>query len=481
MDHEKLMLYAFKRFMEVTDDQFLLLDKDGRVAAINENYYRSLLLSSVLPHDKIIGRPIEEIFITSVLPELMRRGEPAQLNQDMFITGPEYSLDCGRKEIAVRTCANVLDDEGNMLGAFAIVTAHPELLRLCESVFDTRQKYQLDKETAGSHAVDLDGQDNIIGSSQEILQAKDKMLRAAQTSSNVMITGESGTGKELFARAIHHYSARSDGPFVALNCSAIPSELFESELFGYEEGAFTGARKGGKMGEFERADGGTLFLDEIADMPFFMQAKLLRVLQEGEIKRLGGGAVKKLNVRIIAATNKDLYKCVRKQTFRSDLYYRLNVLTISVPPLRSRREDIITIATHFLQDLNEKYGTRVFFSSSAMNEMEVYDWPGNVRELKNMVERMYVFHQDSMIRAMVFDEPDSPPPEPVESGSPKISLQDQMDSFERSILTDRLRACQYNIRKTAESLDLNRTTLYHKIKKHGIFIPTAKSGSDPAP
>ena len=306
MDHEKLMLYAFKRFMEVTDDQFLLLDKDGRVAAINENYYRSLLLSSVLPHDKIIGRPIEEIFITSVLPELMRRGEPAQLNRDMFITGPEYSLDCGRKEIAVRTCANVLDDEGNMLGAFAIVTAHPELLRLCESVFDTRQKYQLDKETAGSHAVDLDGQDNIIGSSQEILQAKDKMLRAAQTSSNVMITGESGTGKELFARAIHHYSARSDGPFVALNCSAIPSELFESELFGYEEGAFTGAKKGGRPGLFELAHRGTLFLDEVEGMSLALQIKLLRALQEREVMRVGGNRIIHVDVRLVAAINEAL-------------------------------------------------------------------------------------------------------------------------------------------------------------------------------
>lgn len=480
MENEKLMLYAFKRFMEVTDDQFLLLDKDGRVAAINDNYYRSLLLSSVLSHDQIIGRPIEEIFITSALPELMSRNEPAQLNRDMFITGPEFSLDCGRKEIAVRTCANVLDDEGNMLGAFAIVTAHPELLRLCESVFDTRQKFQLDNEAADSSLARLDESDPILGHSQEILQAKAKMLRAAGSNSNVMITGESGTGKELFAQAIHRHSLRKDGPFVALNCSAIPSELFESELFGYEEGAFTGARKGGKMGEFERADGGTLFLDEIADMPFFMQAKLLRVLQEGEIKRLGGGAVKKINVRIIAATNQDLYKCVRTQTFRSDLYYRLNVLAISVPPLRSRREDIITIATHFLQDLNEKYGTSVFFSSSAMNELEVYDWPGNVRELKNMVERMYVFHQDSMIRTMVFDEPDRTPPEPDKLHQSNISLQNQMDSFERSIIADRLRACQYNIRKTAQSLGLNRTTLYHKIKKHGIFVPTPRSSPDQA-
>ncbi len=229
--------------------------------------------------------------------------------------------------------------------------------------------------------------DDIIGESESIKRVKKNALKAAESTSTILITGESGTGKEMFARAIHFHSKRGDKPFITINCAAIPEELLESELFGYEEGAFTGAKKGGKLGMFERANKGTIFLDEIGDMSIHLQAKLLRVLQEKEIQKVGAKASKKVDVRIISATNKKLPELVENGMFREDLYYRLNVLPIELPSLRERKEDIAPLVKHMVKIYSKKLDKNIIgVSDQLMKMLEEYNWPGNIRELQNVVE-----------------------------------------------------------------------------------------------
>ena len=229
--------------------------------------------------------------------------------------------------------------------------------------------------------------DDIVGDSVEIENAKDFARKVAGSNSTVLIRGESGTGKEMFARAIHNSSSRKNGPFVAINCAAIPEPLLESELFGYEDGAFTGARHGGKMGKCELAIGGTLFLDEVGDIPLFLQSKFLRMLQERCIERVGGNKRIHVDIRIIAATNKNLEEMIENNEFREDLYYRLNVIPVFLPPLRKRKEDIVTVGKHFLRKYTAKLGKDIEdIAPDALAIMRDYDWPGNLRELENAIE-----------------------------------------------------------------------------------------------
>lgn len=229
--------------------------------------------------------------------------------------------------------------------------------------------------------------DDIIGESESIIRVKKNALKAAESSSTILITGESGTGKEMFARAIHFHSSRGDRPFITINCAAIPEELLESELFGYEEGAFTGAKKGGKLGMFERANKGTIFLDEIGDMSIHLQAKLLRVLQEKEIQKVGGKSGVKVDVRIISATNKNLPELVENGMFREDLYYRLNVLPIELPSLKERKEDIPLLVDYMVKVYSKKLDKNISgVSEEVLNMLEEYNWPGNIRELQNVIE-----------------------------------------------------------------------------------------------
>lgn len=245
--------------------------------------------------------------------------------------------------------------------------------------------------------------DNVIGISESLKKSKDDAIIAARSDSNVLICGESGTGKEIFARSIHHNSKRKKKPFIAVNCAAIPENLLESELFGYEDGAFTGAKKGGKPGKFEMANNGTLFLDEIGDLALHLQPKLLRVIEYGEMERVGGTKPIKLNIRIVAATNRNLEKMIKEGEFREDLYYRLNVMSIDIAPLRERIEDILVLIKHFIQVYNKKYDKNIKdISDEAKKAFLLYNWPGNVRELQNAieysmnVEKTDIIHYDSL-------------------------------------------------------------------------------------
>jgi DNA-binding NtrC family response regulator len=312
---------------------------------------------------------------------------------------------------------------------------------------------------------------DIVGESVVMRRTKETLVRAAAIDSVVLIQGETGTGKELFAQALHLLSSRVQGPFVPVNAAAIPDTLLESELFGYAGGAFTGARKEGQKGRFLQAHGGTLFLDEIGDLPLTLQAKLLRVLQEGEIDLVGGGT-RRIDVRVVAATHRNLEQMVAEGTFRSDLYYRLNVVTLYIPPLRVRPEDIAPLAKRFLTELGDRYGRHdLQFSSECLAVMQSYAWPGNVRELRNAVERGFAFAPGSLI--LPSDLPPAvqgnlhPPAAPSLQGPGAHDL-GGLAGYERDAIVRALEETGGNKVQAARLLGISRAGLYVKLKIYGI-------------
>ncbi|HEU4615118.1 MAG TPA: sigma-54 dependent transcriptional regulator, partial [Kofleriaceae bacterium] len=309
----------------------------------------------------------------------------------------------------------------------------------------------------------------MIGKGAAMRGIFDKVAKTAPTTGRVLITGENGTGKELVARAIHDHSRRADGAFIKLNCAAIPSELIESELFGHEKGAFTGATQQ-RRGKFELADGGTLFLDEVGDMNPNAQAKVLRVLQENELERVGGGETIKVDVRVVAATNKDLHAEIAAGRFREDLYYRLAVVPIELPPLRARREDIPTLVEHFLEQVcadNDRRKKKV--ASGAMTLLMQHDWPGNVRELKNVVERLAILTGEAEIITEADVGDALPRVKAVKAdfarGTP---FKDLVAAAEREIIVAALDANEHHVSNTARELQLERSHLYKKMRALGI-------------
>lgn len=310
---------------------------------------------------------------------------------------------------------------------------------------------------------------DIAGQDPALIQQKEQARRAARTLSTILIMGETGTGKEIFAHAIHNASPRRLGPFIKVNCAAVPEALLESELFGYTDGAFTGAKKGGKPGKFELANRGSIFLDEIADMSLSMQAKLLRVLQEREFERVGGVKPIRIDVRIIAATNRDLTALVTQGKFREDLYYRLNVIALRLPPLRERRPDIQMLAKHLLTRLNASLGTEVnAIAPSVLDCFEGYDWPGNIREMENALERAVNFCDHGVI------EMEHLPDHLRNQKSTRLKSAnagdlDQIRSeAERAMILEALHETNWNKTQAAERLHIHRSVLYRKMQKYRI-------------
>jgi DNA-binding NtrC family response regulator len=309
----------------------------------------------------------------------------------------------------------------------------------------------------------------MIGKGAAMRTIFDKVAKTAPTTGRVLITGENGTGKELVARAVHDHSKRADGPFVKLNCAAIPAELIESELFGHEKGAFTGATQQ-RRGKFELADGGTLFLDEVGDMNPSAQAKVLRVLQENELERVGGAETIKVDVRVVAATNKDLQAEIEAGRFREDLYYRLAVVPIELPPLRARREDIPSLVEHFLEQVCADNGRRPKkVAPSAMTLVMQHDWPGNVRELKNVVERLAILTGDAEVITEADVGDALPRVKAVKTGYARgTPFKDLVSAAEREIIMAALDANDHHVSNTARELQLERSHLYKKMRALGI-------------
>ena len=339
------------------------------------------------------------------------------------------------------------------------------------TVFEKTEMMRIAVEMTGTHAHFTFA--SILGSSEKLRAALHVAHISATSTASVMLTGETGTGKELFAQAIHNESERRNGPFVAINCGAIPKELLESELFGYEEGSFTGAQKGGRPGKFELADSGTLFLDEIGDMPFDMQVKLLRVLQSGEIQRVGGIRTIPTNLRIISATNKDLKSAIYEHKFRADLFYRICTLKIIIPPLRERPEDILQLVAHFM-NRHELQQNRQFSPLHPETERALlsFDWPGNIRQLESAVERAVHLSEDGVLLPEHFDIGDVP----LFSSSPPVgknrlnrTLEEIIEEVESQAIADSFASTGGNIRQAAKELGVSRPTFYRKLRKYGMI------------
>ena len=363
------------------------------------------------------------------------------------------------------------------LGAYDYIEKPLSLENVTLRVKHALEQFRLEEENR-SLRTKVQRKFELVGQSPAMQQLRQLIDTAGPTNSRVLVGGENGTGKELVARAIHLQSARADRPFVAVNCAAIPETLIESELFGHEKGSFSGATSM-KRGQFEQADGGTLFLDEIGDMSLSTQAKVLRALQEQQFNRVGGTKLLKVDVRVLAASNKDLMKEIEKGTFREDLYYRLNVVPIVVPPLRERREDIPLLIRHFMKLHAEEQGLRTKeVTPEAMAVFQQYEWPGNIRELRNLIERLMIMVPGNVIdgaQATMTLQVKAPAavaaatPVAQTAASPLFtqpfdSLRDARNAFEKEYIARKLREHHWNISRTAEDLKIERSHLHRKIK-----------------
>jgi TyrR family helix-turn-helix protein len=354
----------------------------------------------------------------------------------------------------------VFNSEGEFIRIVANIRDLTELNALKEELkkyYELTDRYvtELKQLRARELATDL------VSCSPSMKKVVDMAVQASQADATVLISGETGTGKEIVARIIHRSGQRKDNPFISVNCAALPESLLEAELFGYESGAFTGAHSRGKMGLFEAAQGGILFLDEVAELSESMQAKLLRAIQEKRVRRIGGTQEIELDVRLVAATNKDLRQRAEQGEFREDLFYRLNVIHISIPPLRRRREDIPLLAEHFLNTFNRKYGTRKELSRNTTEALLQYHWPGNVRELENIVERLVVFDRSSSPDTELL-------PDRIAAGSTfsaYSSLREIVEKAEREAILQAYEECR-STRKAAERLKISQATLSRKLRKY---------------
>ena len=360
-------------------------------------------------------------------------------------------------------------------GAYDFVPKPPNLQRFLVTVRNALEADKLQREH-GRMKARLERLDTnippLLGESAAMARIKKLIGKAAPSEARVLVTGEAGSGKELIAQWVHHLSDRRDGPFVAVNCAAIPSELIESELFGHEKGSFTGAHKQ-HIGSFEQADGGTLFLDEVGDMAASAQAKVLRVLQESQVRRVGGDKAIPVNVRVVAATNKDLEAAIASGEFRDDLFHRLAVIRVESPPLRDRMEDIDVLATHFCEKLSVRNGMPgKRFTDEALQLMRTFPWRGNVRELHNAVERLIVLSDEDAITAddvELFANPGKAPQDSIAFLAEQHgTISAFRDAAEAAFLRRKLQEFDGNISRMSEAIDLQRSNIYAKLKKYGI-------------
>lgn len=367
----------------------------------------------------------------------------------------------------------VFNENGELIGAVSlerditsIVKLNDNLHTTSEELNELKQKVLYFNETSPFS--------KLVGKSVALRETIQIAKKAAKTNATTLILGESGTGKEICARAIHESSNRKNGPFIPVNCGAIPSALFESELFGYVGGAFTGADKKGKAGKIEMADGGTLFLDEVGELPLELQVKLLRVLQENELYRIGETKGRKINVRFIAATNQNLENLMSNQLFRSDLYYRLNVIQIHMPPLRKRTGDVMELCQQFLLQFASEYQSPIpILAEDAKQVMNEYDWPGNVRELRNVVQRMIILLDQSTIhKADIHHLFQHGPSTTLLKSNVRThgTLPKEKEAIEKQLIEQTLNQMNGNKSATARKLGISRVTLYNKLKKFGIKI-----------
>ncbi len=447
----------FDAILESSFDGIFITDGDANVIMVNRSYE----VVSGLRREQVMGRNMRSLVKEGVVSQsgsllALERREPVTIEQE-FQTGKR----------AIVTSTPTFDERNNVVMVVTNVRDVTELYDLKEQLVkkdELTQRYFSEIEIIRKQII---GEQDLIAVDKTTLHMLHMVNKVAKLDTTVLLLGETGVGKERIATYIYKNSRRSNERFIKVNCGAIPANLMESELFGYERGAFTGANKEGKMGLFEVADNGTIFLDEIGELPLDMQVKLLRVLQEQEVERIGSDKPIKINVRVLAATNRNLEEMLKEKTFREDLYYRLNVFPVVIPPLRERKDDILPLAKSLLEQLNKKYGLKKEFTQSAVVEMLGYHWPGNVRELKNIVERAIIMSNENQITASDLPIRANWLPREVaaETFDQSLNLKSLVEQLELSYI-DRAYERFHNVRAAAESLQMDAATFVRKRKKY---------------
>lgn len=453
-EHFKIDTDIYQRIFDCIQNGIMVTDGQGIVTHLNKPYARFLNLD---PGEQI-GRHCSSVVENTRMHIVARTGK-AEINHIQQLQGMNILV----QRIPIK-------EKGRVIAVFGLVMFSDlkEVTLLAKKIGQLESKVKLYEKELMSLRSTRYSFDSILGKSRVMEKLKKEALKATANEYPVLILGDCGTGKELFAQAIHHSSARNLHPFVKINCAAIPKNLLESELFGYDQGAFTGAKKGGKPGKFELAHRGSIFLDEIGDLPLEMQPKLLRVIEEKEFERIGGTRVIKSDFRLIAATNRDLESMVQTGEFRRDLFYRLNVIPLMIPSLETRKEDIGLLTRELLEKMARETGQPgIGIHEKALDALMNYHWPGNVRELVNVLERTLSNLESNTIHPG--DLPRYIRGKGLEKACPSpCSLRSALGAAEKTAIEIALESCDYNKTSAAGVLGIHRTLLYRKIKKHGI-------------
>ncbi|SES23747.1 sigma-54-dependent Fis family transcriptional regulator [Psychrobacillus sp. OK032] len=442
----------YKKICDELYDGIYIADEKGKTLYVNKSYSRITGLSPDLVIGKYVNDLMEEgLYKNAITPDIIKTKKPINAMAEIR-TGVKVLL----------SGSPILDQDGTLKKVVVINRDMSDLLDM--------QKKLVASQNEIEHLRNLQINNKLIGNSDEIQPIIELVHQVANLDVTVLITGETGVGKEVIGNEIYVTSNRHDKPFIKVNCAAIPANLLEAELFGYEAGSFTGASSKGKIGMFELADKGTLLLDEIGEMPIELQSKLLRIIQEKEVTRVGGTKPIKFDVRILAATNCDLYELVKKGKFREDLYYRLNVFPIHIPPLRDRFSDIELLTKHYLHIYNTKYGKQVLFEREVYEVFKMYKWPGNIRELQNVVERLVITSEKhNKINAEFSRKILNMEPESTETSTSELSLKEIVETVERKIIEKALKDYG-STRKAAVVLKISQSSVVKKAKKLGIHI-----------
>ena len=458
--------YILNAIIQNSYDGIFITDGQAIAIMINQAYEHI----SGLRAEQVLGRSMKELVNRGLISEsgtllVLEKRAPVTLEQ-------RFQSGCR----AIITSSPIFDENGNITMVVTNVRDVTEIFRLQEELKQSEEKKRRSASEAEVLRRQMFGSEELIAVDKNMLNVLRMVDRVARLDTTVLLLGETGVGKEEIAKHLYQSSGRSRKQFIKVNCGAIPAELIESELFGYEKGAFTGASREGKIGLFEVADQGTIFLDEVGELPLDMQVKLLRVLQEQEIERIGSNKTIKINVRILAATNRDLQEMVKKKLFREDLYYRLNVFPITIPPLRNRPDDIIPFSKSFLIALNKKYGMQKTFDQSALDSLKSYDWPGNVRELKNIVERAAILSNGKVVSArdLALQLPFDPGGVLHRNfGEGDNGLPPQAGSLKEAVAQLEMQYIEAaykkygNVREAAASLGMDASTFVRKRKRYG--------------
>lgn len=454
LDHYKDLAHKLETVIEFSTDGIYVVDRDGVTVLVNRAYEEMTGYQKSDLIGKNVFKLTEKGYFDRSISELVFK-EKKQLSIVQKIGNVDK---IGEKKEVVVTGSPVFDENSELSLIVISVSDISEISKMKRELTRAMETAELNSNRFAVHT-DFEKNQTIVFRSKRMKQVYEKIQQVAPFPTSILLSGPSGVGKEMLTNLVHHFSDRKDKPLIKINCGAIPENLLESELFGYEKGSFTGARQEGKAGLLELADEGTIMFDEIGEMPLSLQVKLLRVIQEKQVRRIGSNKTKDLDIRIISVTNKDLEQLVKQGQFREDLYYRLNVVSIDVPPLSERKEDVQELLKYFFSYFSKKYHIQKEIADETIRYLAAYHWPGNVRELRNMVENIIVSVSEQTL------EPYHLPFRitQVEQGSNNVNLKKMVQNYEKKLIMDALQKNQ-SIRQTAKELGIHHTTLVKKLQ-----------------